>query len=308
MIDFRYHLVSIVAVLLALSIGIVLGTGTLGGPLLQNLENNVDELRADNQERREEVAALNEQLAAERGFTEAAEPFMVDGSLTGRDVVIVEFAGTDGAIASRLRGLIAAAGGNPTTTVEILNKFALEDDISRDELALAIGSVAGERPELLAEAAQVLGETMGSAAAGNVSGSTALLEELQSAGFVDIEREGDPEGPLVPEGSSFMIVGGSPDEPRYDVSLFTLNLVLELTATEAAALAAEPSTSMWGIVQIIRNDGDARDEVATADTVEQVSGRVPAILGLERAIEGNVDHYGTGPGAELILPEPPGEE
>ncbi|MEE2045447.1 copper transporter, partial [Nocardiopsis tropica] len=39
MIDFRYHLVSIVAVFLALTVGLVLGTTMLQDPLLNTLQS-----------------------------------------------------------------------------------------------------------------------------------------------------------------------------------------------------------------------------------------------------------------------------
>ena len=41
MIDFRYHLVSLIAVFLALAIGIVIGTTPLNGPVLDDLHGQV---------------------------------------------------------------------------------------------------------------------------------------------------------------------------------------------------------------------------------------------------------------------------
>ena len=42
MIDFRYHIVSIVAIFLALTIGIVVGTTALNGPVLDDLRGRVN--------------------------------------------------------------------------------------------------------------------------------------------------------------------------------------------------------------------------------------------------------------------------
>ncbi len=47
MIDFRYHLVSIVAVFLALAIGIVLGTTALNGPITSRLRSLETSLRSE---------------------------------------------------------------------------------------------------------------------------------------------------------------------------------------------------------------------------------------------------------------------
>ena len=47
MIDFRYHLVSLVAVFLALAVGIVLGAGPLKEPIGATLTQRVQQLRND---------------------------------------------------------------------------------------------------------------------------------------------------------------------------------------------------------------------------------------------------------------------
>jgi len=43
-ISFRYHVVSIIAVFLALALGIVVGTTALNGPITTDLRNKVDSL------------------------------------------------------------------------------------------------------------------------------------------------------------------------------------------------------------------------------------------------------------------------
>lgn len=305
MIDFRYHLVSIVAVLLALSIGIVLGTGALGGPLLEDLQSNVAELRSDIQARRAENAELRKQLDIETGFASAAEPFILEGALTDSSVVVVEFQGTPGTIGDEIRNAIAVAGGRVDVTVEILDKFRLDGEVDPDELALALSSVTGDPDELRTEAAGEIGARMAQAASGSAgTGATTLLESLAEAGFVDIEREGDTAGPTIPEGAAFLVVGGSPEDAPFDVASFSLTLSTAIAAGDAPVLMCEPAESRWGLVETVRNDGDARDVVATADGVETPPGRVAAILGLSRATQEQVGHYGRGPGAGQFLPEP----
>ena len=44
MIDFRYHLVSLIAVFLAVALGIVIGTTALNEPILADIENQVTAL------------------------------------------------------------------------------------------------------------------------------------------------------------------------------------------------------------------------------------------------------------------------
>ena len=47
MIDFRYHLVSLIAVFLAVALGIIIGTTALNEPILTDIEGQVAELEED---------------------------------------------------------------------------------------------------------------------------------------------------------------------------------------------------------------------------------------------------------------------
>jgi hypothetical protein len=83
-IDFRYHLVSLIAVFLAVALGIVIGTTQLNGPLTTNLQSQVSGLQADKRALETQTQQLQSQLDAAGGFDEAVGPTLVAGTLTGR--------------------------------------------------------------------------------------------------------------------------------------------------------------------------------------------------------------------------------
>ena len=89
MVDFRYHALSLVAVFLALGIGIVLGV-TVGDSLVSDADRNLrDSLRGDVEEAREQ--ARDEQALGERreDLIEETAPELADGRLRGRRVALV---------------------------------------------------------------------------------------------------------------------------------------------------------------------------------------------------------------------------
>ena len=59
MVNFRYHLVSIIAVFLALALGIVLGTYTINPVVVHNLRTQVKALRSDKGDLRSRVLQLD---------------------------------------------------------------------------------------------------------------------------------------------------------------------------------------------------------------------------------------------------------
>ena len=63
MINFRFHLVSLVAVFLALAVGVVMGYGVLGQPTVETLENRIDTVEANADARRAENDLLKADIA-----------------------------------------------------------------------------------------------------------------------------------------------------------------------------------------------------------------------------------------------------
>lgn len=110
MIDFRYHLVSLFSVFLALAVGIVLGAGPLKAPIGQSLQDQVqalredrDNLRGDLDKSREETSSLNE-------FVEAHAPDLINGKLRGRTIAIIRAEEAAGADVRGLEEQLTAAG------------------------------------------------------------------------------------------------------------------------------------------------------------------------------------------------------
>ena len=111
MIDFRYHLVSIVSIFLALAVGIVLGAGPLKGELGDTLNKEVAGLRQDK-------AELNSQLEEARAASEARDayiaetnPTMLAGVLQDRRVALVVLPGSDAAVAEATAATLRSVRG-----------------------------------------------------------------------------------------------------------------------------------------------------------------------------------------------------
>ena len=86
MVDFRYHLVSLVSVFLALAVGIILGAGPLQNAIGDTLSNRVEALRASRDDAREKFDAANDELKSSNAALKKAGEQLVDKTLTGRRV------------------------------------------------------------------------------------------------------------------------------------------------------------------------------------------------------------------------------
>lgn len=307
MIDFRYHVVSLVAVLLALGVGIMMGSGLLGGPFLDHLDRQVRQLEERISQYQDDVSEKNAEIDQQEAFQRAVEPWLVQGALDGAKVVLFELDGTHGELIEALREQITErAGGEVATTVTFTEKFALRNDIDFDQLALALGSSATDPVTLRNEAATVVGSSAGDAAsipAGVRAGPTklsALLNDLERAGFISIDSARPTP---IPRRTGFVIAGGSDEPAAFDVSTFGHALALALAQERASVVVVEHSSSTWGLAESIRDDAETRDQVATIDHAETLSARMALVLVLRDAADGPARHYGIADGAE-VFPEP----
>lgn len=142
MLDFRYHALSIVAVFLALGIGIVLGA-TLGDSLVSQANRDVrSSLRGDLLGALSDVRSANTKLAQRDRFDTAAFPYVVRGRLRGKRVAIVSSGALPQDVESSARNAVKDAGG----TVDSVSQFDAKPDL------VSIGDKLGRRFQQLGRA------------------------------------------------------------------------------------------------------------------------------------------------------------
>lgn len=311
MIDFRYHLISLVAVFLALGLGILMGTVVLNDALVDSLRADINDVRKNNSALEEEIGRQDRRIDAANAFADEAAPWLTEDALAGRVIVTIQLEGTDGDTLGSVRDAIEDSGGEIPTTIVVSDAFRLQDQIARDQLALILGSSSGTAADLRFEAGAELGERLADAAAEAPTSARPqdvaqerlgdLLRELENGGFVSVDARDEN---IVPSNAMFLVIGGNASERVYDPTGLVASLVADLSSRGAPTLAAEPAESEWGLVPALREDPEAGTRVATVDQADTVEGRVAVVLGLERAFAGTTDHYGVGAGAARVIPEP----
>lgn len=144
MIDFRYHLVSLVSVFLALAVGIVLGAGPLKEPIATGLTQSVDSLRQDLDEKGKQLGTAQAGISNRDTFVTQVTPGLVADQLGGRSVVLVTLPGADGDGVRPLTSTLTAAGAKVTGRIDIQDAWADPSNrAARDKAVAALAGVAG---------------------------------------------------------------------------------------------------------------------------------------------------------------------
>jgi Copper transport outer membrane protein, MctB len=274
MFDFRYHALSLVAVFLALGIGIVLGA-SLGDSVISQANKDVrSSLRNDVVTARQDARTAKAAVSNRDDFIQASFKRLAGGKLRGKRIAIVSLGPLPQDLESDVRAGVKDAGGR----VDSVARFDVNPDL------LAIGGKLGSHFQLLGTnpgQLRPLGRRLGRALA---SGRRPALK-LESA-FPD-DFSGDYRG-------ADAVVLYRADGKREDAS----------ERFDAALVEGLRDTGL-PVVGIERSDEDPSQipfyvhaDLSTVDDADQPAGRVALVL----ALDGANGNFGFKSTADAPLP------
>ncbi|MQA98967.1 MAG: hypothetical protein GEU78_01520 [Actinobacteria bacterium] len=309
MVNFRFHLISLVAVFLSLAIGVSLGSGFVGEAATGRLKEDIESVRKQNGIVRDENLELKARLEDAESFALAVRSWMIEGALQGENVVFVRFDHTDSALTDAAAGAVEEADGTIASTLTVTDKLALGSGEEVQELANIVGITSSDPAEVRIEMAGRLGLFMSqtggqlepSSDTGPASRLTSLAETLQEAGYLTVELNESQD--IVPSNAMFLILGGGSGRPGFNAWRFAIEMSSGLVEEGAAVAVAERSSSGWNLVQRVREDDRISGSVVTVDHAETTTSQIALVLGLARAGQGITGHYGSDEGASAPLPE-----
>lgn len=299
MISFRYHIVTIVAVFLALAIGLLGGAAFVQPALQAQLQDRTDELLRNAADLRGQIDELRQELGGFGRFSDAVMPYLTTGRLTGTPIVLVTQTGVEDEVLAQAQSALGAAGARVVTTVSATDELVSDDPATQQQLALMLGAPtapAEDLPELTAQAlAQRLSDPQ-------VIGDD-LLTDLLTAGFLAPVGPGPSAAALEEIGAPGQVVvvlsGGRGDAPTLAPEAFAVPLVDALAGLEVPVAAGESLLSDYPYVSLVRSNGV--DGTVTVDDLDRTMGGAALVLGLDQLLTtGNGGAYGVKDGAEPL--------
>jgi len=163
-IDFRYHLVSIASIFLALAVGIVLGAGPLKGTIGDTLTSEVTRLRDDANALRADLSAAEARAAAHEELITELGPRAVSGLLSGESVSMLALPGASDQVVEETRALLLQAGASVSTQVRLEPTFTSVDppaEADRREAAAQLREAFASNLPIGASAEEVISVAVG---------------------------------------------------------------------------------------------------------------------------------------------------
>ena len=314
MIDFRYHVVSIVAVFLALALGLFIGATSLRDTVKGDITTRTDAVFHTNQTLRSQIGDLKSQLKDAQSFDSGLTPYAVQGRLAGESVVVISAPGVDGNIRNNILKSLSLAGANVTADVRLQNQLLDPNQAQflstlTDQVAISGHSVpnASGNARALALLADVLvtspqQKPVARTAATRVLSAFAAGSLLSTSG--DSTQPGSVAVLIAPPGPPAM-ASPSPS-PGTDTSSLLTTFARDLDANSTGTVVAGPQTSdqSGGLIDQIRHDKTLDGLVSTVDDADLPSGIITTVLALAEQTGGGAGNYGIGPGRNAPLPAP----
>ncbi len=343
MVNFRFHLVSLTGVFLALAVGIILGASVVNSGAVDGLRGQLGSVKADVGRVDQQNELLRRDLSSWDEFSKKASPGLLSGRLDGVPVLVLGVRGIDSGPVSSLRNDLDSADARLQGTVWLTSKMQLDktEDVQALANVFGLGTTDAEvvRQAVLNRlSAELVGtagadqavpttlpgasETTVTTVAGvttttaRVASKSGVLATLATLGFVSIDspQSGrfDTSLPLL-TGTRFIVASG--DGADVPDAIGAIALVKALVAAEGPSsrvMAVEPGKPAQGREAEVRaryigplrvGDKDLDNSISTVNNLEDFRGRVAVVLALIDLGVGRVGHYGTGTGADRLVPE-----
>lgn len=291
MINFRYHIVSIAAILIALAAGIALGSGPL--------DDASETLRGTTTTNQADPAVSK----FEAGFADRSASGLLKDKLKGQSVLLITVPGTD---ADQVKGIaadLALAGAQVTGEVALTSK--LLDSSGRQFAEGVAEQAAADVPSVSAATGsyQRIGAALARALMANAAAPLDATATTVRSAFT--------EGNLITQtkvpkqaATVAILVAGPQDSNGDGRSTVVAALAAALNSTGKGIVVAGPPSSSTdgGAVKAVR-EGDAAAEISTVDVTDSAAGRIVTVLAAVSQVADQPGAWGTSRSAGGALPK-----
>ncbi|HEY4396051.1 MAG TPA: copper transporter [Acidimicrobiia bacterium] len=315
MINFRFHIASLIAVFLALALGIVMGATVVNRAIVDRLNSRIDTVEKNANARKTESDQLRGQVGQLQGYIDGTKDFAVSSRLDGSTLATIATRGVDADAVKQTVTLAQQAGARAPGIIWLEGKLALTDDNAVPQLGELLGKTGQNAKSTRDEAWSALASRVANGAGAAANGRD-LLAALADAGYISFEPVGN-------QGDGFSAASFSGGDVRVlliDGTTGQLNgnevvapLSNSLVANHVRVVAGEifeekdRGPKRGAMLAPIRGSDSLKQAVSTVDDLDQVEGRVSTVLALADLNRNVVGQYGYGAGATKSAPEWPNQ-
>ncbi|MDX2971448.1 copper transporter [Kribbella solani] len=297
MIDFRYHIVSIVAIFFALGAGVVLGAGPLKGTGSELVAAQADKDRQQLADARAELVQVKALDKYRDDYVAKVTAGLTDGKLNNKKITLVTMPSADSDLSDSVQSELEKAGGTVSTKVSLDSKLfdtgqrqlveTLVQQLVTPDLDFPPNSTTYQRAGLLLArgvAAKEEGKSVD-------ADSTKVISGLTGAKLLSLKPS-----PVKDRSSLIVVVAADPPSPAPDTSSYTdaVDFIkgLDMGSGGVVVAGTPASAGDGGLVKALRSDSDATKIVSSVDVADLPAGQMTVVFALAEQVTGKAGQYG----------------
>ncbi len=291
MFDYRYHALSLAAVLLALAVGVVIGVAIGDSNLVSSAKSGiVHDLSSEVSAAQRQTGQLRIQLSGEETFANDLYPIAVHGLLTGRSIGLVFLGGASDRVDGLVRNAVTQAGGDLAMVVAVREPLDLAG-LAHSAVGTHYATLGTEQSKAGEQLVEKFGALIGRQL---VSGGQSVGRELVSRARAPLLSAFDGQlGKL----EGIVVVRSEPagmiPEQVHAAAAFESGLTDGVTAAGAPAVGVELSSTEPSQVPWYQGQ-----DIASVDDLDATAGQAALVY----ALTGSRGSYGTKSTANSLLP------
>jgi hypothetical protein len=306
-IGFRYHVVSLAAVLLAAALGVLLGTTQLSGAIGDDQKDQIRALSRDNGDLQSQLRAQTGRSRSDDVVTAQLAPRLVAAALRGAKVVVVATPQATDATTDGVTKVLQEAGAKVTGRVQLTDDYA-DPRRAEDAKSYVTGGSqpAGFQLPESDDAGVLSGALLSYALLGDAKGDPAaattseILSGFSTLKMLRVDGDTVTAGDLAVVVSTGAITGADP-APRL-ATLGALVSALDGAGRGAVVVGGPAAAGQGGLVGAVRSDQGLATAVSSVDDADRPVGQVAAVFALAQESAGRSGQYGTGAGVDGPFP------
>lgn len=284
-IDIRYHAVSLLAVFLALVLGILVGFALVEPGQMKRF---VQEVKKDNEKTRlaklEELESLRQQHKASQTFENLLLPLVLEDRLQNRRILLLlDSDRRKDSPASRLREVLETAGAEVTAVVTLNSRLGR---LKNEEIARLLAGRGIPAPPADVDPRTFLARRIGQRM---VEGGTDLPSYLEEEGLLRLSSRSDFSRPV----GTVVVVGSQTVDSEF-ADRIEEPMLQAMQQVGQRVIGCELSGDSGDAVELFQHL-----KLSTVDCVDTYPGQAALVL----VVAGAEGHFGMKQTAERLLPD-----
>lgn len=279
MIDLKYQVISLVAVFLALGIGILLGTTLVERGLITEQKSEIKSLQKTFGEIKDKNKSLNDELGVYKQYVEQTSVYVMSGRLAQRSYAVIAKREPDENAIGGIQDAVSTAGGVVPATITV----AGSDVFNSQSVIEGLSAFFGLPPDPAALKSRFFSDMVN-----QLKGvpDQNWFNTMENLGIIKLR--GALTGPV----TGTILLGGIDED---DLNSIDVPLIQTFISNGAPIIGVGSSETAEGVMEKYKQLG-----ISTVGNVDSYMGSVAMVL----VLEGRSGNYGVDKSAGRLIPEP----